>query len=131
MTYILSIEDRIGTGANVTERAVVVEDANGFKTEEIYNPNQETGPFNSNGPFNTSFSIVHPFRLTAVKTLASHCLAIRSITNQPEIKYHSSVNDAQKTLFGNILAQEYEKVKKRENEGYVVTHAIHCASEYI
>lgn len=109
-TYTLSIEVRVGTGVNVTERAVVVEGSNGFKTEAIYNPNKETGPFDSNGPFDTSFSIVHPMGNVA-REIVQQYLADGGV-GVPNPIYDSGVNREQRVLFGNILAQECKKARK-------------------
>ena len=107
--YTLSIEDKVGTGANVTERLVAVEGNNGFKAEATYNPNKETAKFVYEGPFDTSFSIVHPFMDLAKKVANDH-LAPGGV-NMPKSKYDSSVNDAQQGLFENILTQEFQKVR--------------------
>lgn len=104
-TYTLSIEDRVGTGVNCKERAVMAR-TSGLKFEERYNPNaMSTKPFNSkNNEFDTPFSIVHPFREVAVS------LAQRQVKTE-DMKYDISVNDAQRRLFENILTQEVDALR--------------------
>ncbi|HLD40004.1 MAG TPA: hypothetical protein VJB13_02585 [Candidatus Nanoarchaeia archaeon] len=111
VNYKLSIEDRIGTGINVTERAITVK-AEGitFKRESMYNPNAKPKPFNSDdSEFDTPFSIVHPFRELAEQVVNYH----KSFQEKWELKinYDHTVNDAQQRLFENILRQESHKVK--------------------
>mgnify|MGYP001574045094 CR=1 FL=1 len=104
-TYTLSIEDRVGRGVDCTERAVIVYgNDNGFREECTYNPTKKTELFDYDGPFDTSFSIVHPMR-----NLANEIAVLARASSKPEMKYHSSVNDVQRTLFGNILVQEFAK----------------------
>jgi len=114
ITYTLSIEDRVGRGMNVTERAVVAEGIGGYYpiTGEIsYNPNKDTRAFKENAPLDTSFSIVHPLRKVAHK-LTQYYLA-NGGTGIPHIKYDSNVNDAQRGLFENILKQSFHKVEQK------------------
>lgn len=110
-TYTLSIEDRVGTGVNCTERAVIVKKDNGFIYESSYNPNKETGPFNSNGPFDTSFSIVHPMR-----DIATEIAVLSRASSKPKMKYNPGFDPDQERLFENILGQEYTKVKQVDGE---------------
>ena len=119
MIYTLSIEDRVGRGVNCTERAVIVEEDKviggftPFTCKTSYNPNKDTGAFKENGPYDTSFSIVHSLREVANK-LARHCLANGSSIGMPRIKYDVSVNDdAQKTLFENIFKQSCHEVTQK------------------
>ena len=133
MEYKLFIENRVrDQEGKVTERAVIVDGSNGFKTEAIYNPNKETGPFNSKGPFDTSFSIVHPFR-EAAKEIAQHFMCVNNsippgqIEYAPQMKYDRLHQDQQK-LFGNILFQELRKLDNASVESmyktnYAVTEA--------
>ena len=112
-TYTLSIEDRVGTGVNVTERAVVVEGSNGFKTEALYNPNKES-PFNANSPFDTSFSIVHPMGKVA-REIVQQYLADGGV-GVPNPIYDSGVNREQRVLFENIIGQETYKAQYEKEE---------------
>lgn len=105
-TYTLSIEDRVGTGVNVTQRAVMV--SGNLVDEIIYNPNAEPkegfNPYD-NTTFDTPFSIVHPLRAVA-KQVVDHYHK-NGGGDLPKLKYDkTSVHDAQQRLFGNILRQE-------------------------
>src|SRR3989344_7963191 len=120
MTYTLSIEDRVGTGVYL--RAVVVKNPS-FTFEEKYNPNSiGTNHFNSKGnEFETSFSIRHPFRSVAkvvvAKVVVEHYLKDVG-SGLPEMEYdRTSVNEAQRTLFRNILKQEYDAIQKTKENG--------------
>ena len=110
-TYTLYIEDKIGTGANVTERAVLVKGILSY--EKLYNPNAESKkPFDYNrGEFDTSFSIVHPFREVA-RVITLYEVIQRK--DKPIVNYDCSVNGAQRTLFENILDQEYDMAGKSQ-----------------
>ena len=118
MEYTLSIEDRVGTGAHVTERAVKI---NGTTLTDkdsneigVYNPNATPKEgFNPYDPttFDTPFSIVHPFRDLA-KLIAGEYVK----GPFPKLKYDISVNDAQRILFENILADEVKKAWERNNQ---------------
>lgn len=108
--YTLSIEDRVGTGANVTERAVIFRGYNDFTSEAPYNPNAQTKPFNSKDTeFDTSFSIVHSFIRVAKEVIQYH--RKNGGVDVPTLKYDCSVEDAQKKLFGNLLKQFYQEKK--------------------
>ena len=118
--YYLSIEDRIrDEKGNVVQRAVIARASGNLPAEWTYNPKAKPQkPFNSEDTeFDTSFSIIHPFR-DAAKTIAEH-YAQNGDASAPKVKYNTSINDAQKTLFENILAQEYDAVKKQENKGSI------------
>ena len=105
--YTLSIEDKVGTGVNVTERLVAVKGSNGFDYEKSYNPNAETKPFNSKDTeFDTSFTIVHSFNDVAQEVMQDY--RENGGVGVPNLRCDYSINDAQKKLFGNILLQEYE-----------------------
>jgi hypothetical protein len=107
LIYTLTIEDRV-------EGRVVQVDINGsFQYKVTYNPKKETGPFNPDGPFDTSFSIVHPFRELANQIAQDHYT--RGNLQSPQPQYNSSVNQEQRQLFENILAQEFGKVRKEKN----------------
>ena len=106
ITYTLSIEKVRGIPALVTIRG-----SNGFKYCESYDPNLVPGEFRSEGPFDTSFSVIHPFRSAA---------GIMVLNNQsaddsgclPHVGYDTtSVSEVQQRLFENILTQETYKVR--------------------
>jgi len=96
--FTLSIEDSLDKRTILLERNDILPSY----ASEIYDPNVATDAFDPNGPFDTSFSIVHPLRRLAVK-LADDT---RHHANIPVIKYDSSVNDYQRKLFENMLGQE-------------------------
>ena len=123
MTYTLSIEDRVGTGVNCTERAVIV-NGGSLVTERTYNPNAKSEGFNhyDNTTFDTPFSIVHPFRDLA-KLIAGESFRdlAKLIEGEyvegpfPNLKYDiSSVNGAQRTLFENIFSDVVKKAWERQ-----------------
>ena len=108
ITYTLSIENKVG------ERTVDVTGdvtgSDGFHCQATHNPDKVPKPLNYNGPFDTSFSIVHPFREVA-KEITKYS------EDKPQMKYHISVNNDQKALFENILEQEHRKVgEDRQNQ---------------
>ena len=108
ITYTLSIENRVGTGMDVTERAVMVEGSDGFKTVSIYNPNANPKPISSDDTvFDTPFSITHPLRDVAYSLVRYNILSENQ--DPPKVKYDFSVDDARQKLFENILAQELLK----------------------
>lgn len=110
-TYTLSIEDRVGRGVHCTQRAVMV---NGIYLclDTVYNPNAQPQPFNSDdSTFDTPFSITHPFRKLANRISQVH---LTKYANVPRMHYDASVNEAQQTLFENILLQEFGKIIKNE-----------------
>lgn len=106
--YTLFIEDRVGRGVSCTERAVTIRGTNGNCYESLYNPNKGTGSSGSTGPFDTSFSIIHPMREVAKELVRSNNPA----KYEGGLKYGGDVNSTQQTLFENILAQEIEKYQK-------------------
>lgn len=115
-TYTLSIEDLAREEGKVTKRAVYIAVDGNLLFDGLYNPNAKSKkPFNSQDhEFNTSFSIVHPFRKVA-KRMVDHYFR-NGVVEAPKLKYDSSVNDAQQRLFENILTQEYEKAKEGEQK---------------
>lgn len=112
-TYKLSIDDKLDPEGRIIQRNVMAA-SGALRYKEFCNPNEKSKkPFRYEGhKFDTSFSIVHPFRKIA------RCISLNDIFNgdsddkKPVIKYEPSVNDAQIILFGNILAQEYEAAKE-------------------
>lgn len=116
--YTLSIEDKVGIGATCTERYVLVEGNNGFRAEASYNPNAETKPFNSKDTeFDTSFSIVHPFRKIASAMVWDYLA--RDVSSEGEnrsIKYDGSIKDAHRRLFENLVEQETFKLVSNPKE---------------
>ncbi len=115
ITYTLSIEDHIRVEGKLVKCAVTVRGNNGFTVEASYNPNAETKPFNSkDADFDTSFSIVHPFREVAKEVIQDY--HDNDGVGVPKIRYDNSVNDdAQKNLFETLVAQEYDAVKKEKS----------------
>ena len=70
--YYLSIEDRIrDEKGNVVQRAVIARASGNLPAEWTYNPKAKPQkPFNSEDTeFDTSFSIIHPFRDVLLKLL--------------------------------------------------------------
>lgn len=109
LIYTLTIEDKV-------EGRIVQMDVNGsFQYKVTYDPKKETGPFNPDGPFDTSFSIVHPFRELARKVAQDHYTRGNQQAPQPQ---YSSVNPEQRQLFENILGQEFDKVRKERTITY-------------
>ena len=106
-TYKLSIEDE----KNI--RVVRVEAPN-FVCERRYDPHAEPAPLDyDSNRFDTPFSIVHPFRHVAAEVVRDSFISTRQL-ERPEINYdNGSVNEQQRTLFENILSQEYQKLREQ------------------
>ncbi|MBI4147448.1 hypothetical protein HY494_02235 [Candidatus Woesearchaeota archaeon] len=106
-TYKLSIEDE----KNI--RVVRVEALN-LVCERRYGPNAEPASLDYDGNrFDTLFSIVHPFRHVAAEVVRDCFRSHQLGRPRPEMKYDYSVNEQQRTLFENILSQEYQKLREQ------------------
>ncbi|MEK6905547.1 MAG: hypothetical protein AABX24_04045 [Nanoarchaeota archaeon] len=116
-TYKLSIKERLQEGHKLLYAVCV--DAPSLKYERLYDPNAKAKAFNSeDSEFDTSFSIVHPFRNVAAEVVRNHFISTRQ-SEMPRMEYvHDSVNNGfneqRQRLFENILEQEYQRIKKED-----------------
>ena len=116
-TYKLSIKNRIPLEGEKPLCAVCV-NAPSLKYERLYDPNAKPKSLNyDSNEFDTSFSIVHPFRNVAAEVVRNHLISTCQ-SEMPRIEYvhdpfNNGFNEQRQKLFENILSQEYQKLREQ------------------